>query len=135
MNDQQIRESITYWRTTAEHDYETMHILFKTKRYSDCLFFGHIALEKVLKALVVKTTKQQAPYIHDLVRLQSLGQLNLSKDEIHFLHTVNDFNIRARYPEHKLKFYKQCTRAYTQPYYEQIVLFYKKLCLELKQKK
>lgn len=71
------KELVKYWLKTAEHDYETMVGLYRIKRYADCLFFGHIVLEKVLKALVVQTTKKQAPRIHDLVRLQEKAKLSL----------------------------------------------------------
>lgn len=135
MNAKQVHESVSYWQITAGHDYDTMLTLFHHKRYSDSLFFGHIILEKILKAKVVQVTKKQAPYIHDLVRLEQLAKLKFSNETIHFLHQVNDFNIRARYPEHKLRFYKQCTKAYTQPYFDQIVQLYKKICQELKLKK
>lgn len=135
MTPKQVRESVSYWLVTARHDYDTMITLFQNKRYSDCLFFGHIILEKILKAHVVQVTKKPAPYIHDLVRLEQLAKLEFSSAAIHFLHQVNDFNIRARYPEHKLRFYKQCSKAYTEPYFDQIVKVYKKLCQELKLKK
>ena len=46
-----IQGLVNYWLKTAEHDYDTMIGLFKIRRYSDCLFFGHIILEKVLKAI------------------------------------------------------------------------------------
>lgn len=135
MDAKQVRELVLYWQITAKHDYDTMLTLFQNKRYSDSLFFGHIILEKILKAHVVKATKESAPYIHDLVRLKNLTKLEFSSEEVHFLHQVNDFNIRARYPEHKLRFYKQCTKTYTQPYFDQIVKLYKKLCRVLQLKK
>lgn len=131
MKPQELKKIIRYWQETAAHDYSTMLVLYKNKRYSDSLFFGHIILEKMLKAHVVKTTKQQAPYIHDLIRLQEHTDLEFSPEIVSFLNKVNDFNIRARYPEHKLKFYKQCTKEYTQPYFDQIVILYKKLCQKL----
>lgn len=128
-------EEIQYWQKTAEHDYETMQVLFNNKRYSDALFFGHIILEKVLKGHVVKQTKKQAPYIHDLTRLAEIAQLNLSEKVMDFLDNVNDFNIRARYPEEKLAFYKKCTFAYTKDYFNKINKLYKELCQKLKQEK
>jgi HEPN domain-containing protein len=130
-----VKELIKYWQATAKHDYETMLGLFKIKRYSDCLFFGHIVLEKILKGLVVAEIKKQAPYIHDLVRLKEIANLNLSPEEISLLNKVNDFNIRSRYPEYKLQFYKTCTREYAKNYLDEIIILYKKLCRELKQKK
>jgi HEPN domain-containing protein len=135
MNTKQTQDSIDYWRKTAEHDYDTMCVLFKTKRYSDCLFFGHIILEKILKAHVVKTTGQQPPYIHNLTKLHEVAELNLNEKQLDFLDAVNDFNIRARYPEHKLKFYQQCTLKYTQPYFKKITELYHELCQKLKPKK
>lgn len=110
-------------------------LYFKINVIPIVCFLVIIILEKILKSHVVKTTKEQAPFIHDLVRLANLTKLEFSTKEIHFLHQVNDFNIRARYPEHKLAFYKKCTKIYTQPYFDQIVQLYKKLCLALKLKK
>ena len=129
------KKIIEYWQKTAEHDYEIMLYLFKGKKYSESLFFGHIVLEKILKGLVVEKTKKQAPYIHDLIRLREIAELELSQDEIKLLNKVNEFNIRARYPEYKLQFYKQCDKEYTKNYFDEIIKLYKKLCQKLKQKK
>ncbi len=135
MKQEDVKKIVKYWQKTAEYDYETMIGLFKIKRYSDSLFFGHIVLKKILKALVVQKTKNQAPYSHDLIRLQETVKLELSQEELKFLNRVNDFNIRARYPEYKLQFYKKCNRDYTKKYFNKIMKLYKKLCEELKQKK
>lgn len=127
------KEVIFYWLKTAEHDFETMLSLFKSKRYSDCLFFGHITLEKILKALVVQNTQAQAPFTHDLLVLyKKTGNLELSEEEANLLDEVNRFNIRARYPDYKLRFYKQCNFKYTKPYFEEITRLYKKLCHAIK---
>lgn len=130
-----IHEIVEYWLKTAKHDYDTMQGLFKIKRYSDALFYGHIVLEKLLKAHVVQVTQKQAPYTHDLVRLQDYAKLSLSEKELDLLDLVNDFNIRTRYPEYKLEFYRRCTRKYAENHLTQIVSLYKKLCQKLKQKK
>lgn len=49
MSKEDIKKLIKYWVETAKHDYETMISLFKSKRYSDSLFYGHIVLEKNIK--------------------------------------------------------------------------------------
>lgn len=130
-----VKQTIQYWLKTAEHDFATMQALQKTKRYSDALFFGHIVLEKLLKANVVKKTKAHAPYIHDLVRLAKLAELQLPVADMTLLNEVNDFNIRARYPEDKLEFYQRCTKAFATPYINKITKLYHHLCRTLKQKK
>jgi HEPN domain-containing protein len=109
-----------------------MEVLFSSKRYSDTLFFGHIILEKIIKAHIVKQTKQQTPYSHNLIMLAEQAQLDLTDEEWKLLGTVNEFNIRTGYPEQKLDFYKKCTKKYTENYLQKIKLLYKKLCQTIK---
>jgi HEPN domain-containing protein len=129
------KKLVEYWRKTAEYDYETMKSLLKNRRYTSSLFFGHIVLEKILKALVVSNTKNYAPYTHDLARLYKLTGLEMDTDTRSFLDEVNKFNLKARYPEQKLQFYKKCTKEYCGQFIKEIDVLYKKICLELKQKK
>ncbi|MCK4745253.1 HEPN domain-containing protein [Candidatus Parcubacteria bacterium] len=61
-----IKKVVDYWKTEAERNYKIAEFLYEGKKYSDCLFFCHLMLEKILKGLVVKQTKTHAPYIHEL---------------------------------------------------------------------
>lgn len=135
MPSSKLQQRIDYWRKTAAHDYETMNGLFKIKRYSDSLFYGHIVLEKILKGLVVKETKKQAEYTHNLVNLAKDANVNLPETEMKMLAQINRFNIRTRYPDAKLKFYKQCTLDYTKHYLKEIDYLYDKLCQKIDKKK
>lgn len=130
-----IDKIITYWLKTADHDFDTMLGLYKIKRYSDCLFFGHIILEKILKAHIVATTKEHAPRLHDLVRLSVLAKINLTKEQKFFLKEVNDFNLATRYPDFKFDFYKKCTQKFAKEYLDEITKIYFELCQRLKLKK
>jgi len=112
-----------------------MNYLFAGKKYADSLFFGHIVLEKIIKTHVVKDSGKETLKVHDLLYLADLSKLNLSNDEIKYLKIVNRFNMRTRYPDIKLTFYKQCTRQYIKEHLEKIEKLYKKLCQELKSKK
>ena len=135
MTEKEIKNAARYWMTIAKRDYETMLGLFRLKRYPECLFFGHIVLEKVLKAMVVTDTKKQPLLTHDLVRLSKLTNLEATEEEIDLLDSVNDFNIRARYPEYKLKIYKTCTKEFTNKKLFFIKKFYKKVCQKIQSKK
>lgn len=130
-----IGKIIKYWQKTSEHDFETMNALFSIKRYPESLFFGHIVLEKILKSLVVEKTGEEAPYIHNLTKLAELAKCDLFENELNLLDDVNKFNIRARYPEYKMQFFKQCNREYAKNYIDKITRLYKKLCQKLTQKK
>ncbi len=130
-----IKKVVEYWCKTAEHDYETMLGLFRIKRYPDCLFFGHIVLEKILKAYVVKNTKKEAPKTHNLILLAELAGLNLSEEEKDLLDLTNSFNIKCRYPDFKLSFYKYYNnRERAIEKLNQIKKLYKILCQNLGQK-
>lgn len=135
MNKREVEKAIVYWRKIAERDYDTMIALFKTSRYPESLFFGHIVLEKSLKAIVVEETKEQPPRTHDLFKLSQLTKLDFDKKTIDFFDEMNNFNVRARYPEYKLKIYKICTKKYTQNKIEEIKKLYKLLCQKRKPKK
>lgn len=39
MTEKDIKNTIKYWKETAEHDHKTMLVLFKSKEYSNSLFF------------------------------------------------------------------------------------------------
>lgn len=127
-----VKKLIAYWQITAEHDYETMLDLYKIKRYSDSLFFGHIVLEKILKAHTVKATGKDAPKIHNLLRLEEMAGCKLTEGEKDFLGLVNSFNISTRYPDYKLAFYKRYSSAKAvKGNLNKIIRLYQRLCQEL----
>jgi HEPN domain-containing protein len=132
-----IKEVINYWRKTAEHDFITMLSLYKSKRYSDCLFYGHIVLEKILKAHVVKETNAHTPHTHNLVDLAKKikDETNFNESMIIFLREVNKYNIRCRYPDEKLEHYKKCTPNFTKRRLKKIIKLYNSLCQKLEPNK
>ncbi len=109
-------KQINYWKESAEHNRKTALDLFKTRHYDACLFFCHLALEKLLKGLVVELTKEPAPYVHDLEKLALIAELPISKEQSEYLKTITRFNIGGRYDDEKLAFYKSCTKEYAEKY-------------------
>lgn len=64
-----------------------------------CLFFAHLALEKMLKAHVVRQTKNLPPRIHSLPRLVALAALNLEGEQMDLLREFGVYQIEGRYPD------------------------------------
>ena len=87
------------------------HLMEKTD-YSYALFFGHLALEKMLKALHASRLRQHAPPIHNLLRLARALQLDLDENRVDTLIAVTAFNIETRYPDFKRSFREKCTAEY-----------------------
>lgn len=108
----QWQELVTYWTKSAADDWHTTQSLFDKQEYVSALFFAHLYLEKVLKALIVQQTHQHAPYGHALHVLGKKAQLPLTAAQVKLLRRVSDYNIKARYPDHKFAFKKKCTREF-----------------------
>jgi HEPN domain-containing protein len=51
------KDFIKYWIDTSEKDWEVSQVLFKQKKYLYSLFFAHLHIEKICKALWVKIIK------------------------------------------------------------------------------
>lgn len=129
-----VKQVVNYWRTGAVRSHGTMMGLFGLKYYSEALFFGHITLEKALKALVVHKTGKSAPVTHNLLHLVREAEFIVSKEEEIFLNIVTGFNVKTRYPDYRLNFYKMADFNYTRDRINSITSFYEKLCLKMKSK-
>ena len=112
------KEVVDYWFDSSNDDLKTAKSLFKSKRYHHCLFFCHLFLEKTLKSLVVKKTKQQAPYAHNLSRLAELTEIKFSNEQLDLLAEITTFNVEARYNDYKHNFRKKATLIYTKKYFD-----------------
>jgi HEPN domain-containing protein len=125
-----IAEQINFWIEQSESD------LAIAKRFlnlrSDlhyCLFFGHLALEKLLKGLVLQKTQVTPPKTHNLLLLVRISELQLEESQLENLKVINEFQIETRYPEYKSEFRKKCTLEFTTYWYtiiEEIYTWLKK---------
>lgn len=126
-----IEEQIQYWIEIAENDVPVAKNLFENGHFIYCLFFGHLILEKIIKAHFVKDTKLVPPKIHDLVKLIKKTRINYNPELIEFLNRVNDFQIEGRYPTHRLNLYKTLDKKYTKENFEKILEVYQWLKSQL----
>lgn len=113
-----LRSLIQHWVKGSDYDWKTAQDLFKSKNYPYCLFMCHLSVEKILKGLIVKETKDHAPFTHNLVYLAGRLSFEFSKERIQLLEEMNDFNLEARYPDEQMAFYKKADRAFAKRYRE-----------------
>jgi len=115
MTDEELNiESIkSYWMIEADEALNVTDHLLEEKDYSYALFFGHLAVEKILKSLYVYNKKEHAPPIHNLQRLANLTGISLDEDKTEKLILISSFNIEARYPDIKRSFREKCTKEFT----------------------
>lgn len=108
-----VAQVVAFWMTEAEEALEVADHLVAKADYSYALFFGHLAVEKALKAQYVLRRKHHAPPLHNLLRLARAAELEVDETTADKLTTVTAFNLEARYPDFKRTFRQICTPEYT----------------------
>ena len=106
---------MNFWLESSDEDYNVMNVLYSNKKNSYCLFFGHLVIEKLLKALYAKNNKgaPYAPKSHDLLYLAEKIELELTESQEDLFDIITKFNMNARYDDYKKEFYAKCTEEYT----------------------
>lgn len=95
-----ITRQVEYWRSGASEDWEVAAELVNTGRTRHGLFFAHLALEKLLKAHVCRTTDDLAPRIHALLRLAERTDLSVSERQRLFLARFDQYQFGRSLPGH-----------------------------------
>ncbi len=94
-----IDKQIDYWQGSSGEDFAAAESLLEKGHLRQCLFFAHLAIEKMLKSHVTKQTKDIPPRIHNLVRLAVMAGLPLSDEQENFLTPFDMYQLEGRYPD------------------------------------
>lgn len=94
-----VEKHVTYWRSGASEDIDTARFLLEHDKRREALFFAHLALEKALKALIVKATHDLAPLSHNLVLLSEKTGLEFPEPDRVFFVDMNRHSLHGRYPD------------------------------------
>jgi HEPN domain-containing protein len=114
-------QHIAHWINTAKEDWDTVEALLSGKRYMHSLFWAHLVLEKLAKALWVKNHEDNfPPRVHNIVWLLEESSVDLGNEKMEYLSNFNDFQLSGRYPDYTNKIYKICTESFTRQELEKI---------------
>ena len=94
-----VQKQIDYWQTSSDEDFAAAESLLEKGHLRHCLFFAHLAIEKMLKAHVTRQTKDVPPRIHNLVRLAEIAKLKLDSEQEEFLREFGIYQLEGRYPD------------------------------------
>ena len=115
------QEHIDYWVKTAEDNWTDVQILFELKRYASAMFFAHLTIEKLAKALWVKNNNENyPPKLHNIVKILKGAQISLDDIQEAFLLQINDFQLEGRYPDYKEMLKKSLHEVNTTHYIQKI---------------
>jgi HEPN domain-containing protein len=90
-----IQEHIKFLVDQADDDLGATEVLQKAGYYAHVLFWGHLVLEKMCKAIYLKSNNRiDYPYIHNLLVLLKKSNIELSEGQI-----MNSFQAKGRYAD------------------------------------
>jgi len=122
MNVEKLRD---FWLEEAAEALRVAWHLFEKEDYSYALFFGHLSVEKLLKAIYVVRKADQAPYIHNLIRLAEITNIPLNEVQRDRLIKITAFNLESRYPDERRSFRNKCTEDFTRMELKQVEEIFK----------
>jgi HEPN domain-containing protein len=99
--------------------------MLKTGRYIYVIFMCHLAIEKLLKAVVAQSQETHPPYTHDLNDLIERVQLEIPSQHRAIVATLSEASVPARYPEDLAALVKYYPKPIAQKYFEQSKAFLK----------
>ncbi len=108
------QEHINHWIEQAEDDWKAVNTLFSGHNFLQSLFFVHLVIEKICKAVwIFSNDANIPPRTHNLVYILSQTSVSVPDDINEFLLSLNRFQMEGRYPEHIDKMRKICTPEFT----------------------
>ena len=94
-----MRKDTQNWIELVEYDLDTARHMLAAGRYLYVIFLCHLALEKMLKAVVTETTQTIPVKTHDLIYLVKKSTIDLPEAFLDFIGKINTASIPTRYPE------------------------------------
>ncbi|TSC84208.1 MAG: HEPN domain-containing protein [Microgenomates group bacterium Gr01-1014_16] len=123
-------EVVAFWKKASDKDWDfAMELYVGGKRYDYALFFVHLSLEKLLKAIHYHRKDSHPLAIHDLAELARRAGLEIDQEFEKRLKEITTFNIAARYDSYKLSFYNKAKKPYADTWIN-IAKEVRKICLK-----
>lgn len=98
-------DDATLWLNKANESLEDARVCFAGHRYGLTAFSCQQALEKLLKAAIIKRKNVRPRKIHDLLPLMRESGLSLSDEYVMEIAKISKFYFLVRYPDINKKFF------------------------------
>jgi len=107
-------DHIKYWILQSLDDWEAVNTLFLGKKNLQALFFAHLVIEKLCKAIWIRDNISNfPPRTHNLNYLLSQTSIILSDPDGELLLSLNRFHLEGRYPEYISQIHRLCSVSFT----------------------
>jgi len=110
-------EHIQYWTKQVDEDFDCAEVLYQANHFAQSLFWAHLTLEKLSKALWIKTNAGNTPpFVHNLLRLITLTNESFNDEQLQFFTEMNMFQTKGRYPDYAENLEETVTQGICEEY-------------------
>lgn len=112
-----LKEIEKYWIESSQDAFDIAKTLFENNKFVYSMFFLHLSIEKMLKALFVNQNQSESPFGHNLQNIASkIKNINFDKNTMELFTQITTFNIAGRYDDYKKSFYYICNLEFATNY-------------------
>lgn len=94
-----MRPETIEWLRQSGYDIGTAEAMYNSGRYVYTAFMCQLAVEKILKGLIVEHTGDTPPKTHNLIHLVKIAKVELSESQLEFIAVLNMAGVGTRYPD------------------------------------
>jgi HEPN domain-containing protein len=107
-------DHVAYWMATADDNWRELHNMMQAGDYLPALFWAHLCIEKLSKALWVKENEANIPpRIHNIISLLRDTSYRLTPEQTTLATQLNNFQLDGRYPDHHRRMQRMATASFT----------------------
>lgn len=116
-----MRSETQHWVDDADYDLQSAKVMLDGGRYFFVVFMCHLAVEKLLKAVIVERQGVMPPKIHGLVDLANRAGLVIPGEHQPHVDRLNSMSVPTRYPDGRRAIAATLTPQSTTALYQQTV--------------
>jgi len=94
-----MKKATKNWIDTANYDLKTAGAMLLSKRYIYVVFMCHLAIEKMIKAIISTEVNGLPPKSHSLLFLAQKASIQFPHELQEFVELLDNVSIITRYPE------------------------------------
>lgn len=114
-----MKKTTRNWIATSDYDLTTAGHMLQTGRHLYVIYMCHLAVEKLLKAIVAETQSELPPKTHNLYHLVKLAAVEIDEQFKSLLADLNAASLPVRYPEDLEQISKQYTKTIAEQFLHQ----------------
>ena len=88
-----VEKQVQYWLTGADEELLNAKVMIDNKRLVGGMFFCHLCIEKILKAIVVNITKDHPSRTHNLSWLADTANIKFNEEQLKLVGTLQLYQL------------------------------------------